>query len=158
MVAASSRHLFGEESGCKTPEIMGCSRRMPGRPAGPVAPRGDSTDGAPGPRPNLRPPAPGRSGPMPLHPTTEPPRMQRPSAIVALALILLSAPAARAAEADPPSLAGHWKGTLKLGAVALEYDVDFTRKGDGWAGDITIPAQGASDLPLEGVSLAGDQV
>src|SRR5262249_10276796 len=58
----------------------------------------------------------------------------------------------------PPWRAGHWKGTLKLGAVALEYDVDFTRKGDGWAGDITIPAQGANDLPLEGVSLAGDEV
>jgi CubicO group peptidase (beta-lactamase class C family) len=81
--------------------------------------------------------------------------MQRLLAVAALVLIPLTA---SGAEADPPSLAGHWTGTLKLGAVSLDYDVDFTRKGDGWAGDITIPAQGARDLPLEAVSLAGDRV
>ncbi len=86
--------------------------------------------------------------------------MHRPSATAAFVLVLLAAPAAMAcaAPADPPSLAGHWNGTLKLGGVTLDYDIDFTRKGTGWAGDITIPAQGAKDLPLEAISLAGDQV
>src|SRR5262249_707878 len=83
--------------------------------------------------------------------------MQRVFAAAAFLLLFVPS-AARAAEADAPSLVGHWTGTLKLGAVSLDYDIDFTRKGDGWAGDITIPAQRARDLPLEGISLAEDQV
>ncbi len=86
--------------------------------------------------------------------------MRRLSATAAFVLILVAAPAAmvRAALADPPSLTGHWKGTLKLGDTALDYDIDFTPKGTGWAGDITIPAQGARDHPLEGISLTGNTV
>jgi CubicO group peptidase (beta-lactamase class C family) len=71
---------------------------------------------------------------------------------------LLAAPAARTAAAEPPSLDGHWTGSLKLGSVALDYDVDFARRGSGWSGDITIPAQGIRDLALEGISIVGDQV
>ncbi len=86
--------------------------------------------------------------------------MRRLFATAAFVLILVAAPAAmaRAALADPPSLTGHWKGTLNLGGTAVDYDIDFTPKGNGWAGDITIPAQGARDHPLEGISLAGNAV
>src|SRR5262245_29470748 len=72
------------------------------------------------------------------------------------ALILLVSPGARAA--GPPSIAGHWTGTLRVGGTPLALDVDFTQKAGGWAGDISIPAQGAQDLPLQGVTIEGDQV
>src|SRR5689334_9139790 len=121
---------------------------MPGRSAGPAAPRGDSTGAAPGP---------GTIRAMASSSHDGAPSMQRLFAAAAF-LLLLVPPVTCAADADAPSLAGHWKVTLKLGAASLDYDIDFTRKGDGWAGDITIPAQGARDLPLEGISLAGDQV
>ena len=73
-------------------------------------------------------------------------------------LIVLVAPAVRAQAVAPPSLAGHWKGALKVGVTTLDLDIDFTKKGSGWTGDISIPAQGAKDLPLEGITVEGDQV
>jgi CubicO group peptidase (beta-lactamase class C family) len=78
-----------------------------------------------------------------------------PLAFILLAM-LAAAPAARAD--DPPSLAGHWTGAIKAGGSSLEFDIDFARKDGGWSGDISIPAQGAKDLPLEGVTLEADQV
>jgi CubicO group peptidase (beta-lactamase class C family) len=72
------------------------------------------------------------------------------------ALILLITPLAQAA--DPPSIAGHWMGTLKTGGTTLALDIDFAKKGSGWTGDISIPAQGARDLPLQGIKIDGDQV
>ena len=73
-------------------------------------------------------------------------------------LIVLVAPAVRAQAVAPPSLAGHWTGSLKVGVTTLDLDVDFTNKGSGWTGDISIPAQGAKDLPLHGTTVEGDQV
>src|SRR5436305_1066622 len=73
-------------------------------------------------------------------------------------LIVLVAPAVRAQAVAPPSLAGHWKGALKVGVTTLDLDVDFTNKGGGWTGDISIPARGATDLPLQGITVGGDQV
>ncbi|HYR30108.1 MAG TPA: serine hydrolase [Thermoanaerobaculia bacterium] len=48
--------------------------------------------------------------------------------------------------ADTP--AGRWTGTIKLPTTTLDIDVDLESTGTGWKGDITIPAQGARDLPL----------
>jgi CubicO group peptidase (beta-lactamase class C family) len=73
-------------------------------------------------------------------------------------LIVLVAPAVRAQAVAPPSLAGHWKGALKVGVTTLDLDVEFTNKGSGWTGDISIPAQGAKNLPLQGITVEGDQV
>jgi hypothetical protein len=86
--------------------------------------------------------------------------MQRLPTTAAFVLALLAAPVlgTMSHAADPPSLAGRWQGTLKLGSVSLDYDIDFTRKGSGLSGDISIPAQGARDLPLEAISLDGDLV
>ena len=53
---------------------------------------------------------------------------------------------------------GHWVGALELGAQSLDFDVDLAPEGDGWKGDISIPAQGASDVPLVNVTIEGDQV
>ncbi|HZW33470.1 MAG TPA: hypothetical protein VFF52_22315, partial [Isosphaeraceae bacterium] len=40
-------------------------------------------------------------------------------------VLLMVAPAALAA--DPPSIAGHWTGTLRTGGTTLALDVDFTK-------------------------------
>jgi CubicO group peptidase (beta-lactamase class C family) len=72
-------------------------------------------------------------------------------AVLALGLV----PAVFAADQGP---AGHWTGTIELPGQKLEFDVDL-RSGEGvWSGDITIPAQGARDLPLQGVAIDGDSV
>ncbi|MFH1143513.1 MAG: serine hydrolase [Candidatus Eisenbacteria bacterium] len=55
-------------------------------------------------------------------------------------------------------LTGHWSGSIELPGMALEIDVDFSRAAEIWNGDITIPAQGARDLPLEGISQEGTAV
>ncbi len=56
-----------------------------------------------------------------------------------------------------PSLEGHWEGTIELPTGKLEVDLDFRPAGDGWAGDISIPAQMARDLPLENVKIEGNR-
>ena len=68
---------------------------------------------------------------------------ERPSPRIAdpLSLIVLVAPAARAQAVAPL----RWPDTgraLKVGVTTLELDIDFTHKGGGWTGDITIPARG----------------
>jgi len=57
------------------------------------------------------------------------------------------------------SLAGHWHGTIEIPGMKLEVNLDFSFKPDGsWAGDITIPAQKAKDLPLSNISMSGKEV
>jgi CubicO group peptidase (beta-lactamase class C family) len=106
--------------------------------------------------------------------------MPRPprSAAPILFLILLGAPAlpstrpAPAAQADPPTIAGHWDGTLKLEATTLEFDVDFAPGNPGggagvdagagavagWTGDLSLPAQAIRDMPMAEVTVKGDRV
>ena len=74
------------------------------------------------------------------------------------ALIVLVAPAARSQAADAPSPTGHWKGALKVGGTTLDLDIDLTKNDSGWTGDFSILAQGAKDLPLQGIRVEGDQV
>lgn len=64
--------------------------------------------------------------------------------------------AAQAGEA--PSLEGHWEGAIELPGQKLEFDLDFELNDGAWTGDITIPAQGARDLPLEGIEQDGRTV
>jgi len=57
------------------------------------------------------------------------------------------------------SLAGHWQGAIDIPGTKLEVNLDFSLKPDGsWAGDISIPAQKAKDLPLSNISLTGKEV
>jgi len=54
-----------------------------------------------------------------------------------------------AVRADEPGLAGHWLGAIETPGEPLSFDVDFSKAANGsWQGDISIPAQGARDLPL----------
>ncbi len=60
--------------------------------------------------------------------------------------------------AAPPqtSVAGHWEGAIKLPTGALNFSGDFTTATGGkLAATITIPQQGAKDLPLSNVSQNG---
>ncbi len=69
-----------------------------------------------------------------------------------LALALLAAPLA----AQNP--AGHWDGAIMLPNVELAVEVDLAREDGVWTGDISIPQQGATDLPLTGIAVAGASV
>jgi CubicO group peptidase (beta-lactamase class C family) len=56
-------------------------------------------------------------------------------------------------------LIGHWEGALKLPTGALNFSVDFTVGADGkLAATITIPQQGAKDMPLANVAFANGEV
>jgi CubicO group peptidase (beta-lactamase class C family) len=59
--------------------------------------------------------------------------------------------------ADDADLAGHWAGTIELPGQELAVDLDFAFTDGAWSGDITIPAQGARDLPLTGITVAGGE-
>jgi CubicO group peptidase (beta-lactamase class C family) len=62
---------------------------------------------------------------------------------------VLTATISAANLADEPALAGHWIGAIETPVKALAIDVDFSKDKNGsWQGDISIPAQGAKDLPL----------
>jgi len=70
-------------------------------------------------------------------------------AFLVLLLVTVALPsAARAAD-----LAGRWEGTIELPGMQLAVDLDFTLTDGVWSGDITIPAQGAQDLPLQNIEV-----
>jgi uncharacterized protein YfaP (DUF2135 family) len=47
---------------------------------------------------------------------------------------------------------GHWKGNLDAPGGSLAMEVDLDKAVSGWIGSISIPAQGASGIPLDAVS------
>lgn len=60
--------------------------------------------------------------------------------------------------AQPAGFAGRWEGAVKLPGAELAMQVQLSTSPGGWIGTISIPQQGAKDLPLarirvEGVSL-----
>ncbi|MFL6195757.1 MAG: alpha/beta hydrolase family protein [Thermoanaerobaculia bacterium] len=87
------------------------------------------------------------------------PFRNRPFALAALLanLILLPLPS-HAAEA--PAAAGHWEGEIQLpnNVGQLQVMVDLSQDAGAWKGEIDIPAQGAKDLPLEGIAVEGSKV
>jgi CubicO group peptidase (beta-lactamase class C family) len=75
-------------------------------------------------------------------------RLRRAAPRLALvALVVALSPAS--VRADDPTIAGHWHGHIATPTKPLEMNVDFSAAKDGaWQGEISIPAQGAKDLPL----------
>ncbi len=73
--------------------------------------------------------------------------------LVALLLTILAAAAPLAAD-----LAGRWEGRLEIAGVTLDFDVDLTEADGAWTGDISIPEQGAVDLPLTAITVADGRV
>jgi uncharacterized protein len=55
-------------------------------------------------------------------------------------------------------LEGRWDGAISIMGTQLRIIVDFTREGDGWAGTIDIPQQGAVDIPLHSISFDAPNV
>lgn len=47
---------------------------------------------------------------------------------------------------------GHWTGSLESPAGSLAIEVDLDKADNGWIGSISIPAQGATGLPLDAIS------
>jgi CubicO group peptidase (beta-lactamase class C family) len=78
--------------------------------------------------------------------------------IAALVLMAATVFAPLAAQTPSPSFAGHWTGSIQLPGAELAFDVDLTLTGGAYAGDISIPAQNAKDLPLLRVSVRGDSI
>jgi putative CocE/NonD family hydrolase len=78
--------------------------------------------------------------------------------LVSLAFITCTLSAAPLGAQQQRTFAGHWIGTLAIQGQELGFDVDLAQGANGWTGDISIPAQGATDLPLAGIAVAGDSI
>ena len=59
--------------------------------------------------------------------------------------------AALSAQSD---MRGHWSGNIDSPLGPLVMEVDLDKAGDGWIGSISIPAQGASGMPLDKITFA----
>ncbi len=85
------------------------------------------------------------------------PSLARKSFVLLACLAFLASFGIPAAPAQ--DLAGHWEGTIELPGTKLAVDLDFAKQADGtWKGDISIPAQGAKDLPLASIRAEGADV
>lgn len=77
--------------------------------------------------------------------------------LLSIAMLVWTLPAASLG-AQQRTFAGHWTGTLTIQGQELGFDLDLAQGASGWTGDISIPAQGATDLPLVGITVAGDSI
>jgi len=73
-------------------------------------------------------------------------------------LLLPSALLAAEPATTEAAVVGHWEGAIQLPGRELAIDVDFRLEGEALAADISIPAQGARDLPLGGIAVAGEEI
>ena len=78
---------------------------------------------------------------------------------VFLALLLSLSSTLTFAAIQQSTIAVHWEGAIKLPTGALNFSVDFTGASDGkLAATITIPQQGAKDLPMANVGFDNGEV
>ncbi len=55
--------------------------------------------------------------------------------------------------------AGHWEGSIAVPGMELNVLIDLALDSDGkWIGDIDIPAQRVTDMPLKNISVSGSAV
>jgi CubicO group peptidase (beta-lactamase class C family) len=58
-----------------------------------------------------------------------------------------------------PKVAGHWEGAIEIPGSPLQILVDLSAHEQGaLAGTVSIPAQGARDLPLKSIALTGTEI
>lgn len=79
------------------------------------------------------------------------PNLRHGPAVALLCALLIATLPANANAAD---LVGHWEGTIEIPGMSLAVDLDFAVADGDWTGDITIPAQGAQDLPLRDIRVS----
>ena len=72
------------------------------------------------------------------------------------AQLLVLAPLA--AQPSTPSFAGYWEGAIQIPGTEMKIQVTLEGGGAAWTGRISIPPQGAKDLALGDVKVAGDAV
>jgi len=73
-----------------------------------------------------------------------------------VALVSLATPSLAA---EAPSAAGHWEGAIDIPGLRLGIDVDLVEgEGGALSGDISIPMQGAKNLPLAHIAASGGSV
>ncbi len=53
---------------------------------------------------------------------------------------------------------GHWTGNIDSPAGVLVVEVDLDKAANGWIGSFSIPAQGASGIPLDPITFADGKV
>ncbi|HEX2489672.1 MAG TPA: hypothetical protein VHR27_09720, partial [Blastocatellia bacterium] len=86
------------------------------------------------------------------------PQRSRYLIVSLLSVLICGSLLAFAAQRQNP-LIGHWDGAIKLPTGAINFSVDFTVAADGkLAATITIPQQGAKDLPLTNVGFDNGEV
>lgn len=59
---------------------------------------------------------------------------------------------------NAPDITGHWKGAIELPGNELAFDIDFKQKDGEWTADISIPAQGAANVPLVNIVINEGQI
>jgi hypothetical protein len=77
------------------------------------------------------------------------------TSLAMFAAAVMAAAPARAAQG--PGAAAHWKGGIAL-PDELQIEVDLVKQDAGWAGAITVPAQGLTGVPLTNVTVDGKAV
>jgi pimeloyl-ACP methyl ester carboxylesterase len=77
-----------------------------------------------------------------------------------LALTMVAAPSTLLATGIQDESAGveYWKGALIAPSGELEFFVTFTPDGDGYTATVSIPAQGATDLPVQDVVYSAEEI
>lgn len=78
--------------------------------------------------------------------------MNRIVARAAIAAVWLAGWLSGVALAADNDMRGHWSGSLEGPTGSLAIEVDLDKADSGWIGSISIPAQGASGLPLDQIS------
>jgi len=72
------------------------------------------------------------------------------------ALLAVSSASLAQTTASP---AGHWEGSIAVPSMELKVLIDLALDSGGkWIGDIDIPAQRVTDMPLKGISVSGSAV
>jgi CubicO group peptidase (beta-lactamase class C family) len=84
---------------------------------------------------------------------------QTESPVIRSAFLSLVAASTLTAQPRADACSGRWQGKIELPGTPLAVDVDLVRGASGaCSGDISIPAQGARDIALTDVRVAGDSV
>jgi pimeloyl-ACP methyl ester carboxylesterase len=90
--------------------------------------------------------------------TSEPTATAAPATATATATAT-STPEPESTETDTSaSPTGYWEGAISTSGVEILINVEFAESDSGLSGTIDIPQQGAAGLPLENITLDGDQI